>query len=112
VRIGASDAGSTVSVRVGDRVLVALGAPPRTGRWTLAAYPRGVLSLVSSDLGRGRFEFAAEAPGAGQVLVIMKTVCGSVAAPCTRASEDPENPSDGLGGDVPLRPFKVTVEVS
>ncbi|HZP90643.1 MAG TPA: hypothetical protein VFC04_06565 [Actinomycetota bacterium] len=113
VRIGASDAGSTVSVGVGDRVVVALGQPPPTGRWALAAYPRGVLSLDSSDPGGGRFDFTAEAAGSGQVLVIMKTVCGSVAAPCTGAgAEDPENPGDGVGGDFPLRPFRVTVEVS
>jgi|SRR5581483_1593956 hypothetical protein len=113
VTIRSSDAGSTVSVRVGDRVVVALGAPPRTARWTLAAYPRGVLALGSSNLEQGRFAFTAEAAGTGQVLVVMKTVCGSVAAPCTRASgADPENPSDGVGGDFPLRPFRVTIEVS
>lgn len=90
-----SDAGHTISLHVGDRLLVELAGPPQA-TWMLAAYPREALAVTSSAPTDGRFEFTAQGSGTGQVLIVMRVPSGAVPG----------------GNDFPLRPFRVTIQVS
>jgi hypothetical protein len=97
VLVKPADGGRTIPAHVGDRVVLDLG-PPQNAIWILNAYPRDVLALASSRPNLGRFEFVASARGTGQIVVVMKL-------------NEPGG-SEDVGNDLPLRPFRVTVDVS
>lgn len=110
VTIARSDAGHTVSLRVGDRLVVDLGTGPQAS-WTLASYPAAQLSVSSQSPSEGRFEFTARSPGTGTILLVMKGDCGpEQTVPCAQPGQD--EPVDAVGGMLAPKPFEVTVVVA
>ncbi len=110
VALDRSDQGTTTSLSVGDHLVLDLGTVPN-GTWRLTTYPRDALALVTSDAGRGRFEFRAEAVGAGRVIVSTRPDCGPTeTVPCR--TPDPQEPVDAVPGLYPPKPFEVAVEIS
>jgi hypothetical protein len=113
IQLGIHDTGTTVSVHVGDRLVITL--PPSQGPvpkvpqgWSLATYPRDALELVTNDPKNGHFEFIARAVGGGKILVLGRCSPGPAVAggaPC---------PLDVGPGAMPPRPlaFNVTVQVT
>jgi hypothetical protein len=68
------DAGRTVTLRVGDRLDVALGTAKQTGDdWRLITYPESLLSLLPTPAGHHRF--TAYAPGQGTLTANPTPVC-------------------------------------
>jgi hypothetical protein len=68
------DAGRTVTLRVGDRLDVALGTASQTGdEWRLISYPESLLSLLPAPAGHHRF--SAYAPGWGTLTANPTLVC-------------------------------------
>jgi hypothetical protein len=68
------DAGRTVTLRVGDRLDVALGTARQTGdEWRLISYPESLLSLLPAPAGHHRF--TAYAPGRGTLTANPTPVC-------------------------------------
>jgi len=110
VTIARSDAGHTVSLHVGEHLVVDLGPAPQAS-WTLASYPTAQLSISSQSPSEGRFEFTATSSGSGMILLVMKSDCGpEQTVPCAQPGQG--EPVDAVGGMVPPRPFEVTVVVA
>ena len=110
VRVGPQDARRTVSVQVGDRLVVLL-EPSRSARWRLLRYPGGVLSLAASDDGEGRYEFVARAAGRGHIWVAGLHRCGP---PIPRGSPEGVGcpvAAEAPGRFVPHWLFTVTIRV-
>lgn len=113
IQLGIHDAGTTVSVHVGDRLVITL--PPSQSvvpkvplGWSLATYPKDALELVTNDPKNGHFEFVARAVGGGKILALRGCSPGPAVA------EGPSCPLDVGPGAMPPRPlaFNVTVQVT
>jgi hypothetical protein len=113
IQLGIGDAGTTVSLHVGDRLVVTL--PPSPGPvpkvppgWSLATYPKDALELATNDPKNGHFEFVARAVGEGQILAL------GGCSPGPAAAERPACPLDVKPGGIQPRPlaFSVTVQVT
>jgi hypothetical protein len=76
VPVSLADRGQTVTAQVGQVIRVSLGAPSNGGAWTLASYPKAMLSITSSDPERGQFTFQARAKGQGLVGFTLLGKCG------------------------------------
>jgi hypothetical protein len=106
------DAGRTVTLRVGDRLDVALGTARQTGdEWRLISYPEALLSLLPAPA--GHYRFAAAAPGRGTLAANPTLVC----APTDNPSPVLCPPTDArTGGTQSPRPprtrFSLTIQVS
>jgi hypothetical protein len=101
------DAGRTVTLRVGDRLDVALGTAGQTGdEWQLITYPESLLSLLPAPA--GHYRFTAYAPGRGALTANPTPVC---------APTDNPNPmlcpaGDAVGQRRPRTRFSLTIHVS
>ncbi len=105
------DAGRTVTLRVGDRLDVALGTAEQTGdEWRLISYPVSLLSLLPAPA--GHYRFAATTPGRGRLTANPTLVC----APTDNPNPMLCPPRDAGAKDSPQRPqrarFTLTVQVS
>jgi hypothetical protein len=65
VTVTLEDAGRTVRLSVGERLVVDAG-----GAWAVARYPRAALELSERRSGTGRHVFKAVAPGRGHLLLV------------------------------------------
>lgn len=74
-RLGPRDTGKTVTLAVGDRLVVELSDNRLAARWTVADYPRGVLATDLAAGAVGGFAFLARGPGSGP-LVFARASCG------------------------------------
>jgi hypothetical protein len=112
IQLGVDDSGTTVSLHVGDRLVISLPPSPSPvpkvpPGWSLATYPKEALELTTNDPKNGHFEFVARAAGEGKILVLGRCSPGPAVAggaPC---------PLDVAPGGMPPRPmaFNVTVQV-
>jgi hypothetical protein len=105
------DAGRTVTLRVGERLDVALGTARQTGdEWRLLTYPQTLLSLLPAPA--GHFRFAASSPGRGTLTANPTPLC----APTDNPNPMLCPPRDAGAKDSPRRPqrarFVLTVRVS
>ncbi len=128
VTVGRADTGKTVTMAVGDALVVDLGpAPtplPAAPAWKLYRYPTQVLTLVTSDPSAGRFEFRARAAGTGQMLVLNVFACGPPMEPQVAGAPCPVEGGGGTGvqpgpglqpGPLPRPPFwiyRLTIRVT
>src|SRR5436190_5760529 len=76
VSVDLSGRGKLVSAQVGQVITVSLGSPSKGGAWTVATYPRSMLSITSSDPERGKFTFQARGKGQGRVGFTLLGRCG------------------------------------
>jgi hypothetical protein len=74
-RLGLRDAGATVRMAVGDRLVVELSNNRPAARWTVADHPRDVLVSDLDSAAVGGFTFLARGPGTG-ALVFTRASCG------------------------------------
>ena len=105
------DAGRTVTLRVGDRLDVALGTSRQTGdEWRLISYPETLLSLLPAPA--GHYRFAAAAPGRGTLAANPTLVC----APTDNPNPVLCPPTDARTMATLRRPprtrFRLTIQVS
>lgn len=111
-RVGPADTGRTVTIKVGDRLQVALTLAGNRlrGLWTLTGYPRDALRL---EIGRGtfgQFLFVATARGGGNITLI-RSACGGVTdRPCLDRPE-PIEPTRTVAPPGGSALFTVTVRV-
>lgn len=109
--VGVRDAGRTVTLRVGDRLDVALGTARQTGdEWRLISYPGQLLSLLPAPA--GHYRFAATAAGRGTLTANPTLVC----APTDNPSPLLCPPKDPRASAAPRRRphvrFTLTVQVA
>ena len=103
VRLGPGDSGRTVTLAVGDRLVVTLSGGRLAGSWALASYPRDVLRVDLRSVPPGGVGFLAQAAGSGEV-VLVRPLCGPVV--------DPPCPGGGSGvGPAPTAPTRWAVTV-
>jgi hypothetical protein len=100
-RLGPLDAGKTVTMAVGDRLVVTLPTNRLAGRWTLTGYPAGVLAPELASVPVGGFGLVARSAGSGSV-VLTRSGCGPAA--------DQICPS-GAGSPAPAKPVTWSVTV-
>lgn len=105
------DAGRTVTLKVGDRLDVALGTARQTGdAWRLITYPESLLSMLPAPAGHHRF--TAYAPGWGTLTANPTLVCAPTDNPnpmlCPRGgSADKASPQRR-----PRARFSLTIHVT
>jgi hypothetical protein len=114
-----ADRGKLVPLHVGDQIRVSLGDPGSGGAWTVASYPRPLLTITSSDPGHGLFTFQARSKGQGLVGFSLRGKCGP---PLLEAMPDGTLCPDAAGGKaskelepgfpVPVTLITYTVRVS
>ena len=80
VRLGPDDSGRTVTLAVGDRLLVALSGGRLNGSWAVTSYPRPVLTVDEPSASFGGVALVAREAGSGQV-VLVRVLCGPVVDP-------------------------------
>lgn len=102
LRLGPSDSGRTVTVAVGDRLLVTLSGGRLAGSWALASYPGDALRTDLRSVPLGGIAFVAQAAGSGQV-VLVRLLCGPVV--------DPPCPGGSGVGPAPTAPTRWAVTV-
>jgi hypothetical protein len=108
--VGVRDAGRTVTLRVGDRLDVALGTARQTGdEWRLISYPGELLSLLPTPAGHHRF--AATAPGRGTLTANPTLVCAPTDNPSPLLCP-PKDPSASAALRRPHVRFTLTVRVA
>ena len=113
VQLSLDDRGKTVSLHVGDRLVITLPpasspSPAFASAWRLGRYPTAIMELQTSDA-TGRFELVARAKGSGNIVAVRGCSPGPVAA------EIPPCPVTGPGSaPAPPEPliFSLTVQVS
>jgi hypothetical protein len=72
--VGLPDAGKTVRMQVGDRLVVSLGAGGRS--WTMMSFPRKVLSFPATRDRNWSYVFVAKRRGWGVMRFIRGFSCG------------------------------------
>jgi hypothetical protein len=112
--IGLGDAGTTVVLHVGDRLLLSL-EPIQGQPWLITQYPQEILSTDSTNEGAAARTFTARAPGEGRIVAFTRAGCDPTqlrhpyGAPCR-----PAGPPQGAAA--PEKPpgttFSVTVIVT
>jgi hypothetical protein len=112
LQVGMSDTGSSVTLHVGDHLVITLpkvgspipGAP---SAWYMAPYPADLLEPGPATPLEGRFEFVAKAKGSGEI----KLFGGCWPGPVT--DERPSCPNSVVPGSSPLPAvFSLTVNVT
>ena len=106
-----------IELHVGDHLILSLTPTGTAGvspepvmpRWSLTAYPRDLLRLVSSDAAKGSFDLLATSTGTGVLRAVGRT-CGP---PLPDQVGGPPCPVAGVVGApiVPIRLFTLTVTV-
>ncbi len=106
------DAGRTVTLRVGDRLDVALGTARQTGdEWRLISYPEALLSLLPAPA--GHYRFAAAAPGRGTLAANPTLVCAPTDNPSPVLCPPTDARTRGTQSPRPPRTrFSLTIQVS
>jgi hypothetical protein len=124
ITVTASDSGRTISLHVGDRLVVNLG-PSFAGAAdglirTSVQFPRDLLTMSPDKSKLGHWDFTAKAAGTGKVTVI-SAPCGpllgpapAAAAPCPVTGETDGSPSPAAAGGpaLPARLFSVDVHIT
>ncbi|HVD29606.1 MAG TPA: hypothetical protein VNC79_14055, partial [Mycobacteriales bacterium] len=83
LRLGLDDDGKTVTMAVGDRMIVLLSGGRLAGSWAVASYPRGVLATDLRSVPLGAVGFVARAAGSGPVELV-RPLCGPATdGPCS-----------------------------
>jgi hypothetical protein len=100
-RLGPRDTGKTVTMAVGDRLVVTLSTNRLAARWALTGYPDGVLAPELASVPAGGFGLVARSAGSGSV-VLTRSGCGPAA--------DRICPS-GAGSPAPAKPVTWSVTV-
>jgi hypothetical protein len=114
VQLSLDDRGKTVSLHVGDRLVITLPpasspSPAFASSWRLGRYPTAILELQTSDA-TGRFEFVARAKGSGNIIAVRGCSPGPLAAeipPCPYVA----GPGSATAPPEPLI-FSLTVQVT
>lgn len=107
VTVDRADAGTTVELHPGDRLVVQLDTPTMM-EWRLLLYPKDVLAKTYGSDGTGKFVFTAKTAGTGRIALMMRPFCPVPTDPrCV-----PEGDAvDGVGGTPPTRPLTFDVRV-
>jgi hypothetical protein len=90
--LGPKDAGHTLKIARGDRLMVVTGPRSKNFYWTLASYPRALLALRASDVPRGRYELAAVGQGKGTIVLRRVFACASCPINGDSATRDRAHP--------------------
>jgi hypothetical protein len=110
VTVGPNDGGKTVDLKVGDHLIVELGAakqPSRLSRiWRLVMPRSEVLKRIDRDSTLTRVVLAAEAPGTVRLLLRQGWGCEP---PLRCLMATPDGQSQGI--KPPLRPLAITIHV-
>jgi hypothetical protein len=109
ITVTANDTGRTVTLRVGNRLDLALGTVRPTGdEWRLVGYPERLLSLLPAPV--GHYQFVAFAPGRGILTANSTPVCAPTDNPdpilCPPAGAGTKSPPRQPG-----KRFTLTVRV-
>jgi hypothetical protein len=119
VSVGLDDKGQLVAVHVGQVIRVSLGTPSGGGAWTVATYPRSMLSVTSSDPERGVFTFQARSKGQGLVGFSLLGNCGPPllevapeAVPCPESGGGKATNGVQPGAPLPATLVTYTIRVS
>jgi hypothetical protein len=105
------DAGRTVTLRVGDRLDVALGTARQTGdEWRLISYPETLLSLLPAPA--GHYRFAAAAPGRGALAANPTLVCAPTDNPNPVLCPPTDTRTKAALRRPPRTRFRLTIQVS
>jgi hypothetical protein len=105
------DAGRTVTLRVGDRLDLALGTARQTGdAWRLISYPETVLSLLPAPA--GHYRFAAAAPGRGTLAANPTLVCAPTDNPDPALCPPTDARTRASLRHPPRTRFRLTIQVS
>jgi len=110
VHVDLTDNLETVSLNVGDSLVVDLPLPPKGAGWTLLDWPRDILapSPVVGGPARFQYTFVARQAGEGRIVAINRTGCDGIraaAGPACLAAPD-------LSQLKPELLFAVTVQVT
>ena len=109
-RLGPLDSGSTIAMRVGDRLEITLSREPSPDPWTLVRYPRNTLRAEPREPTSGRFTFVATGPGTGTVALSRSPCSPTMDRPCI-VRQAPGPPPMGRRPPVPGRVYAVSVLV-
>ena len=106
VTLGRTDSGRTVTVRVGDKLVLSLGATAASEGWRLALYPKKSLSLNGPSSGE-RLVLKAEHQGNGRVVAVdpsqLSGVCGRLKLGAKPPTQCPVLTAASQGGVPPRR---------
>lgn len=105
VVVSPKDAGKTVPVHVGDRVLLATGPASGGARWVLADYPADMLSPAAKSTERGEYRFEVIARGLGRLILKRQFFCGGI-RPAAASIPCPVGAESGANGDIPSLPIR------
>lgn len=110
VRVDLNDNQKTISLSVGDTLVVDLPVPPKGSGWTLLDWPRDILGTSPVVGGPARFPytFIARHAGDGRIVAINRTGCDGMRAaapPACLAAPD-------LSQLMPELLFAVTIQVT